>query len=346
MKILFIADTHLGYDLPLRPRIDRRRRGHDFFQNYQNALEPAFKGEVDAVLHGGDLFFRSRVHPNIVSDAFEPLLQIADNGIPVYIVQGNHERSQIPRSLFETHENIFIFDTPSTYTQHFENLKISFSGFPCVRNGIQGRFKEMVKRTQWQQYEANVRFLCMHQAVEGAQVGVQNYTFRFGADIIRGSDIPPIFDAVLSGHIHRAQVLPQNLGGVKLGAPVIYPGATERTSFAERGEAKGYFIIEVILNTDSHRPVVTWNFYTLPTRDMHVIDLNVETLSTDHVSEKLKHALLQYKPDSIVRFRVNGKISPEVFSVLSNKNLRRLAPPTMNVEFSIPKFYSSNAGTE
>lgn len=40
-RILFVSDTHLGFDLPRKPRIARRRRGPDFFDNFNRALEPA-----------------------------------------------------------------------------------------------------------------------------------------------------------------------------------------------------------------------------------------------------------------------------------------------------------------
>ena len=40
IRILFLADTHLGFDLPVKPRINRRRRGIDFFKNYEyNGIE-------------------------------------------------------------------------------------------------------------------------------------------------------------------------------------------------------------------------------------------------------------------------------------------------------------------
>ena len=55
MTILFLADTHLGFDMPQRPRVEKRRRGRDFFENFVRALEPAFKRKVDCVIHGGDL---------------------------------------------------------------------------------------------------------------------------------------------------------------------------------------------------------------------------------------------------------------------------------------------------
>ena len=31
IRVLLLADTHLGFDLPSKPRVERRRRGPDFF---------------------------------------------------------------------------------------------------------------------------------------------------------------------------------------------------------------------------------------------------------------------------------------------------------------------------
>ena len=55
IKVLLLADTHLGFDLPSRPWVEKRRRGPDFFANMRLALEPVLRGEVDLVVHGGDL---------------------------------------------------------------------------------------------------------------------------------------------------------------------------------------------------------------------------------------------------------------------------------------------------
>ena len=80
IRILFLSDTHLGFDYPIKPRINRRRRGFDFFDSYYKSLKPALDKEVDIVVHGGDMFFRSNVHSTIVSKAFEPMIEIASNG--------------------------------------------------------------------------------------------------------------------------------------------------------------------------------------------------------------------------------------------------------------------------
>jgi exonuclease SbcD len=97
IRILFLADTHLGFDFPFRPRIERRRRGPDFFRNFKRALEPAHRGEVDAVIHGGDLLYRSKVPDRLVDMALDPLKEVADRGVEVFLVPGNHERARIPR---------------------------------------------------------------------------------------------------------------------------------------------------------------------------------------------------------------------------------------------------------
>jgi hypothetical protein len=40
VRVLFGSDTHLEFDLPRRPSVVRWRRGDDFFQNVERALEP------------------------------------------------------------------------------------------------------------------------------------------------------------------------------------------------------------------------------------------------------------------------------------------------------------------
>ena len=117
VRILLVADTHLGFDLPFKPRIQRRRRGHDFFANFNLALAPALRGEVDLVVHGGDLLFRTRIPDALLEMAMEPLLKVANCGVPVYLVPGNHERSRIPLQIWTVHPNIYIFHRPGTFVR-------------------------------------------------------------------------------------------------------------------------------------------------------------------------------------------------------------------------------------
>ena len=245
IRILFLADSHLGFDLPTRPRTERRRRGHDFFSNYLEALKPALDGKVDLVVHGGDVFHRPKVPFTVAHQAFEPLREIAESGIPVFVVPGNHERGCIPHALSIADTGIHVFDHPRTFRVDVGGTRIGLGGFPYERREVRGKFPGLLRRTGLFEKHADLRLLCVHHCIEGATVGPSDYVFRYNADVIRGRDLPAGVAAVLSGHIHRHQVLTADLGGRPFPAPVLYPGSVERTSFAEKDEPKGYMILEL-----------------------------------------------------------------------------------------------------
>ena len=333
IKILFVADTHLGFDLPFKARVARRRRGHDFFANFERALQPAFQGGIDLVVHGGDLLFRTRVPPALVDMALTPLVRVAEHGIPIFLVPGNHERSRIPMQLWGYHPNLHIFDRPRTFICPAKGIKLGLAGFPFVRD-VRTKFRDLLEQTGYQRTDAGIYVLCIHQAVEGAQVGPTNYTFRSGADVISGPDIPGDVAVVLSGHIHRAQVLTRDLRGGRLAAPVIYPGSIERTSFAERNEPKGYQIIS-ICEADSDQAVqVKSDFVQLPARPMVDLHLNPERVEDVYLMKHVKDALDRLDPDSIVRLYFDNLPGPWISSILSAAKLRKIAPERMNISLA------------
>ena len=335
LRVLLLADTHLGFDLPARPRVDRRRRGPDFFANTRLALDPALRGEVDLVVHGGDLLYRSKVPAGLVAAALEPLLEVADTGVPVLLVPGNHERSALPYPMLASHADLHVFDRPRTVALMVKGVRVAVCGFPCERDGIQSRFADLVRATGWHEKEADIRLLCFHQTVEGAQV--QNYTFRGGADVIRGRDIPGQFAAVLSGHIHRSQVLERDLSDRALAAPVFYPGSVERTSLAERHEPKGFFTLAVAAEGGRGGRVVDHVFHELPTRPMCSIVVDPTGLDAVALSRRLADELLALASDAVVHIRIDGELAPGAEAALRAEHFRSLYPATMTVDLRLQR---------
>ena len=335
LRVLLVADTHLGFDLPLRPRVARRRRGPDFFANFARALEPARRGEVDLVVHGGDLLFRSKVRRELVYRAFEPLIEVAAGGVPVVVVPGNHERSAIPYPLLAAHAGVHLLDRPRTVRLELSGSRVAVAGFPFQRQEARARFGRLLEATGWRRQEADVRLLCLHQTVEGARVGPSGYTFRRGADVIRGADVPPGFAAVLAGHIHRRQVLTHDLAGRPLAAPVLYPGSVERTSFAERREPKGYMTLELAAAGEGGR-LERWRFHELPTRPMVDLEIDGDGLGPRRLARRVRRALVSLAPDAVVRLTVRGQPGPPASEPLSSPTLRSLAPPTMTISLRRP----------
>ena len=331
IRILFLADTHLGFDYTFRPRIKRRRRGPEFFANFERALRPALERQVDAVVHGGDLLYRSKVPASLVAMAFEPLKATADLGVPVYLVPGNHERSAIPHRHLAEHPLIHIFDRPRNFVLHKDGFNLALSGFPFVRRDIRNRFKDILNQTGWRNAKAAVHLLCIHQSIDGATVGPTGYIFRYAADVINPAHIPPGIAAVLSGHIHRFQVLTRNLREQSLPTPIFYPGSIERISFAEKNERKGYLILE-FSGDGSNGRLAKWQFTDLPTRPMVQLELDPTAKRGPEVESWIRTRIDSLPADSIVKLKVFGNASPEAMNVLRAASLRALAPPTMNID--------------
>ena len=327
VRILLLADSHLGFDLPLRPRVERRRRGHDFLANYATALAPALAGEVDVVVHGGDVFDRSRVAPTVAYQALDPLCRVADLGVPVFVVPGNHERSRLPHLRFASHAGVHVFDRPRTWTIDVRGTTIAIAGFPYER-AVRQSFLDVLALTEWRREPADVRVLCMHQCAEGATVGPADYTFRSADDVVRLRDVPAAFAAVFSGHIHRRQALTSDLAGRRLDTPVLYPGSIERTSVAEIGEPKGYMIVSV--GTAGAR----WEFRELPARPMLRRELAVEGLSAGALASAVQALIAEAPADAVLSIRLTGELTDAQWRAVSTTRLREVAPPTMNVEIT------------
>ena len=330
VRILLLADSHLGFDLPAQTRITRRRRGHDFVANYHAAIRPALDGEVDLMVHAGDVFDRPTVLPSIAYQAYEPLRRVADRGVPVFVVPGNHERSRLPHARLASHHRIHVFDRARTFITATTGGSIGLSGFPYERRDVRTKFAERLEETRWRDEAATIRLLCLHHCFEGATVGPADFVFTTASDVIRARDIPCAFAAVFSGHIHRHQTLTRDLARRPLDTPVFYPGSIERTAFAEMGEPKGFMFVDV---SESEGDVdVRWEFRRLPTRPMVLETLNADTVDARRLAPAI-HAIVSAAPiDAVLTIRIEGALTEAHWRALSAARVREFAPETMNVE--------------
>jgi DNA repair exonuclease SbcCD nuclease subunit len=310
----------------------------DFFANFEKALAPALNAEVDCVVHGGDILYRSKVPARLIEMAFAPLKRVADNGVPVYLVPGNHERSAIPHGHLANHPLIHVFDRPRTFTLEKDGCVLALAGFPFARVGIRKDLSRLLDQTGWRQVKADCFLLCIHQSVDGATVGPANFMFRYAHDVIKTTDIPPEFSAVLAGHIHRFQVLTKDLRGQPLAVPVFYPGSIERTSFAEKDEKKGYLILEFEAQGPRAGRLKHWKFHQLYARPMIQLELHAAAMTAKELGSWIKNSLTELPQDSIVKLKVHGKISADAMDVLRAPRLRSLAPQTMNINTVFPEY--------
>jgi DNA repair exonuclease SbcCD nuclease subunit len=134
-------------------------------------------------------------------------------------------------------------------------------------------------------------------------------------------------------------VLTKDLSGNPIPTPVFYPGSTERTSFVEKDEPKGYLILEI---EPSHQVaggiLKHWQFNQLPARPMHQLDVQAANMTAAQLGAWLKSNLECLSQDSVVKIKIHGNISPDLLKIVSAASLRSLAPSTMNVTTSLVPF--------
>jgi DNA repair exonuclease SbcCD nuclease subunit len=216
---------------------------------------------------------------------------------------------------------------------------------------VRARFPHVCAETGWKDKQNNCdgKILCVHHCFEGATVGPGDYTFRYNDDVIRIRDVPEEFLAVLSGHIHRFQVLTKDLKSKSIATPILYPGSIERTSFAEKDEPKGYLKVELRKNetmnkegmnqrgkTKTGQLALSWKFIKLPARPMVRVNIPANGLCRNALKDFILQALKELDPESVVKLHVEGQVKEEALSVLRAESLRALAPSQMNVSLRFP----------
>jgi DNA repair exonuclease SbcCD nuclease subunit len=113
MKIVHLADTHLGYRA-FSGKLDSDRRLNqrecDVYDRWHEATKKAIELAPDIVIHAGDLFDSSRPAPRAIAEALDGFARLRKADIPVVVIAGNHEtpRFRSGGSVFEILERFGI----------------------------------------------------------------------------------------------------------------------------------------------------------------------------------------------------------------------------------------------
>lgn len=309
LRVLHLADTHIGAELPARPRANRPRRGDDFVRSFRRALGHAISCDgTDLVIHAGDLFDMPNPSAAAVTAAGMALLEVASAGVPIVIVPGNHERCAIPASILLAHPNIHIVREPTTLLFRLRGVEVAVSALPCIRRGSATAFAGQLAATGWERASADIRLLALHQTIESAKCGPDSFRFRSGDDVIDRDTIPVEFDYVALGHVHRPQTLRRPAGD---GPPIVYCGSTDRISFAEIDEPKGAVLIEEAGGRLCHR------YVEHAVRPMAILPLDVSERSLERVVDDAMGWIRSLPTDAMAQVRLSGQTTARAIRGLS-----------------------------
>jgi exonuclease SbcD len=325
LRILHTADSHIGADLPLRANGKYRRRGSDFVASFRRVLARAQEFQVDVVILAGDLFDRSHPRAGAIAAGTEPIWQVAQTGISVIIIPGNHERSILPDALLLSHANIHVLRAPGAVVIERHGLRLAIAGFPCLRRNAAARFAEAVEETGWRQARADVNILVVHQTFAGARCGPGNFQFKAGEDVVPREAIPGGFHCIAAGHIHRYQVLPS---AEPDGPPHVYAGSPDRITFAEIGEPKGCVLVDF---ADGR---VQLRFVEHAVRLMEILPLDVTGLDGAEIAARVLAAVDAAPAEAVSQVRLSGQTTRRTLAGLQLTGRIRAVRPDLTASVS------------
>ena len=272
IKLLHTADIHIGMENYGRidPATGINARVMDFLRRLSDIGDYAVEQGVDIFVFAGDAYKTRDPNPTHQREFARRIKKIADAGIPVILLVGNHDLPAVAKRA--TSIDIFgTLDVPNVYVGNREEviqvacrrgqpLQVATAPYP-LRTALLG--KEQAQGKSLSELDtalqnamiANIGALAAqvgqrpdvpailvgHFSVNEASHGSeQNIMIGRDAAIPRSILADPAFRYVALGHIHKHQSL-----NTDLQPPVLYSGSIERIDFGEEHEAKGFVVAEI-----------------------------------------------------------------------------------------------------
>lgn len=216
-RVIHTGDTHLGYQQYHSPE-----RRADFLRAFEQVVDDAITGDVDAVIHAGDLFHDRRPDLQALHGTISVLRKLRDADVPFLAIVGNHEGTR-GRQWLDLFEMLGLAtrlgDSPEVVGE------TAFYGLDHVP-----RAKRDDLDYQFEPHDQPHAALVSHGLFEPFDVGDWD-----AEEVLTEASVD--FDAMLLGDNHDP--------GTKevADAWVTYCGSTERCSSDER-EERGYNVVE------------------------------------------------------------------------------------------------------
>jgi len=345
MRLLHTADIHLGFKTygSRDAASGLNTRLLDVRASFQAVVERAVEAGVDAFLFAGDAYHTADPTPTQQKIFAECLQPVADAGIPVVLIIGNHDHPVTfgrasSLDIFEYLDgDVHFYRKPAAHVQVIETKSGPLQLIPLpwpVRSQI-------VSREEYRQMKPDdLRAFIEEQYVTYIQRRTEDIRSRGTGRRRDGSDAPlsPETPTVLAGHVtvqgsalagsERTSLIASEpkftvgqlalspIDYVALGhihqhqnrnpdghPPVVYAGSIERVTFKERDETKGSVIVDIDPEAPPGTPDRT-TFTFAPTAARPFVSVTVDARETADPTELILQAIDRKDvTDAIVRVR-------------------------------------------
>ncbi|RJS85029.1 exonuclease SbcCD subunit D [Methanophagales archaeon] len=321
-RIFHVADTHIGYSAyrKMDEATGLNQREVDTNEAFKQFVDYTLKEKPDAVLHAGDLFDSVRPTNRAISFVLSQLIRLSDAGIPFVAISGNHDTPRLKEtgsvfSLFEHIPGIHVI-----YENKYKVVDLDGMSVHAVPHcdDIEAEKNKLMP------HNTGFNIALLHASIHGAPAFLMR---EFNEQKVRIDNLTD-FDYIALGHFH---------GCTKVKANAYYAGSTERFSFNEVEDTKGF--LEVYLRAGREREVI---FHPLRTREL--VDLEpivCSELNAQEIETAIIDRIQDCNPqDKVVRLKVQD-IPTHVYHSLDFDRFKRLTRSAVHFEIKY-EFHSDS----
>lgn len=330
MKILHTADIHIGYETHgrLDPETGLNTRLLDFRRSFDFLVARGLEEDIDLFLFCGDAYRTADPTPTQQKLFAEALKPIADAGIPIAMVIGNHDhpvtfgRASAVDIFSYLSGDVRIFRTPDSAVIETKSGPLQLLALPwpvrsllLTKEEHRSKTPEQIRRYVEERYAEFVdvqaaaldptlpTVLAAHLTVQGAEISGSERTSLIAHEptFSPGTFAVPPIDYVALGHIHKFQDRNREAFERGDGPPVVYSSSIERVSFKEEDADKGFVLVTIEPQPNGSKRT-DYRFIPTPARRFLTIDVDARG-ADDPTARVLAAVEAEDVAEAIVRVR-------------------------------------------
>lgn len=295
-RFLHAADLHL--DSPFRgmaelPPVIRERVKQSTFQALTNLVEIALAEQVDFLVIAGDVYDLADRSLKAQIRFQQAMNKLADAGISVYIVHGNHDPMDGKRARLNWPAGVHFYSSEQVEVQRAVRADgkplADIYGISYAQAAVTANLAVRFAKPAGALYSIGL----LHANVDG-DTGHDNYAPCTMRDLVEAG-----MNYWALGHIHTRSIL-------NVDPPIVYPGNIQGRNIKETGP-KGVYVVDV-----SEFGETKLKFHAVDSLRWFQEELNIGGLQTEQeLKDSLESKLAQIRQDAeerpcIVRLKLVG----------------------------------------
>jgi len=319
MKIIHFSDTHLGYSEGTKTDTETgiNLREADIYRAFSRVVDYIAQLKPDLIVHSGDLFDNPRPSNRTINFALKEIKRISKLDIPFVLISGNHSTPRV-RTSGSIFESFALFDNiRPVYGLDYQQININGIAIHCLPHMLTEQEMQRAFNNLKPNPRSDANIIVAHA---GITAQTQYKMGEFNEQIVPFSTLAKKrnFDYIALGHYHR---------NVKLADNAYYAGSTERFSFDDAAQDKGFLLV----NLDKGNPDA--KFMPLDIREMFLIEpIDCADLTVHKIIKTLEKRINNKIKDNIVHVTL-ANLSRHKYVELDFAKMKDLTSQAAYVKF-------------